>query len=138
MGKTATLKVQGRELRVSNLSQVSQVDICGNLWQRKVMKTVPRAIALIAGLVVFLAGVPNTCKAESYERNAETILADVFIYRPAGVLLTATGTALFVVVLPASAIMGGTRHTANTLVKTPFKFTFRRPIGTDLREYVDP
>src|SRR2546426_530220 len=103
-----------------------------------IMKTCPRAVALIVGLVIFSSSVSNTCKAADYEQKAETILADVFVYRPAGVVLTAAGSVLFAAIFPATAIMGGTRHTADVLVKTPFKFTFRRPIGTDLRDYVDP
>src|SRR5437764_1062324 len=102
------------------------------------MKTFARTVALTLGLVIFSSSLPNTCKAaDSYEKKAGTLAADVFIYRPAGVLLTVTGAALFVLILPATAISGGTRDTANTLVKTPYKFTFRRPIGTDLRDYVD-
>jgi hypothetical protein len=102
------------------------------------MKTFTRTVALTIGLLVFSASFPNVCKADSYENRAGTIAADVFIYRPVGIVLTVTGTALWVLILPATAICGGTRDTAYTLVKTPANFTFCRPIGTDLRDYVDP
>src|SRR5262245_35294216 len=101
------------------------------------MKTPPTTLALLLGLVILFVGFPVTGRAESYEDQTETILADVIVYRPAGVLLTAAGSALFVVILPFSAIVGGTKHTARTLVKTPFDFTFRRPMGTDLRDYAE-
>ena len=101
------------------------------------MKIVPRAVALTLGAVIALSILPNRCQASSYEEKAETIAADVFVYRPAGVILTAGGTALFLLILPATLISGGTKDTAKTLVKTPFRFTFRRPIGTDLRDYLD-
>ena len=101
------------------------------------MKNFSRVLILALGLAIFSAGFPTTCKADSYEKKAGTIAADVFVFRPAGVLLTLGGSALFVLILPATAISGGTKDTANTLVKTPFNFTFRRPIGTDLRDYVD-
>jgi hypothetical protein len=101
------------------------------------MKTFPRAVALVLGLAMLCSTFPNSSRAESYEEKTETILADVIVYRPAGVVLTAAGTGLFLLVLPFSAIVGGTRSTGHTLVKTPFNFTFRRPIGTDLRDYVD-
>src|SRR5437588_10188946 len=97
-----------------------------------VMKT-SKVVALLLGFVIFSAGFPSICQADTYEEKTQTILADVVVFRPAGVLLTVTGAALFLAILPASAIVGGTKETARTLVKTPFKFTFRRPIGTDLR-----
>src|ERR1051326_8267938 len=100
------------------------------------MKTLPRAVSLTLGLAIMCASFPNTCKAD-YEERVGTIAADVIVYRPARVVLNATGTALFLVILPFSAIVGGTKSTARTLVKTPFDFTFRRPMGTDLRDYVD-
>src|SRR2546421_8667232 len=97
----------------------------------------PKVIALTLALAVLSLGLPNRCKADGYEERVGTIAADVFVYRPAGVILTAAGSVLFVAIFPATLISGGTRHTARTLVKTPFKFTFRRSIGTDLRDYVD-
>ena len=103
-----------------------------------IMKTLPRAIALIVGTAIVLCSFPESGKAgSSYEEKAGTIAADVFVYRPAGIILTAGGSALFLLILPATLISGGTKDTAHTLVTTPFKFTFRRPIGTDLRDYID-
>src|SRR5438270_10068493 len=101
----------------------------GNMANEFNMKT-SKAVALLLGLGIFSSDFPSICHADDYEDKAETILADVVVYRPAGVLLTVTGTALFLAILPASLIAGGTKDTARTLVKTPFKFTFRRPIGT--------
>jgi hypothetical protein len=102
------------------------------------MKTSTSTVALTLGLVVLFSSFSNTCKADSsYEKKAGTIAADVFVFRPSGVLLMVTGTALFVLIVPATWISGGTRDCANTLVKTPYQFTFRRPIGTDLRDYID-
>jgi len=101
------------------------------------MKTFPKSIALAVALAVFVCSFPTPARAESYEQKTETLLADVLVYRPAGVILTAAGTGLFVLILPVSAIVGGTKSTARTLVRTPFRFTFRRPMGTDLRDYLD-
>jgi hypothetical protein len=101
------------------------------------MNILSRAVALTLGLIIAACSLPNRSQASSYEEKAETIAADVFVYRPAGVILTAGGTALFVLILPATLIAGGTRDTAKTLVKTPFNFTFRRPIGTELDDYLE-
>ncbi len=101
------------------------------------MKRLPKLVALTLGLVLFSSGFANNCRAESYDEKVGTIAADVFVFRPVGVLLTVGGTALYALIFPATLIAGGTKDTARTLVKTPFDFTFRRPIGTDLRDYVD-
>jgi hypothetical protein len=101
------------------------------------MKSYKRSLALSLGLIVLALSFPNISKADSYEKKAGTIAADVFVWRPAGVVLTAGGSVLYALIFPATLISGGTKDTANTLVKTPFKFTFCRPIGTDLRDYVD-
>ncbi len=101
------------------------------------MKKASKVLAFLLGVMVFCSTLPNTCNAENYERDAGDIAADVLIYRPAGLILTIGGSVLFVVALPVAAITGGTKKTANTLVATPFKFTFCRPIGTDLRDYME-
>jgi len=96
-----------------------------------------KLIGLVAGVVVLFWGFPNISRADTYEQKAGRIAADVLVWRPAGIILTIGGGALFVVALPFSAIAGGTKQTAKTLVVTPYNFTFRRPVGTDLRDYVD-
>ena len=101
------------------------------------MKIIPRVIAVALGLAVFGASCPATSKANTYENKVGTIAADVFVFRPAGVVLTAGGSVLYALIFPATLISGGTKDTAKTLVATPFNFTFRRPIGTDLRDYLD-
>lgn len=104
------------------------------------MKKGCKVLQVTLGILVFTVGFSSPCEAqsyESYEKKAGTIAADVLVYRPAGVILTVGGAALFLIALPISAIAGGTKKTAHTLVATPFNFTFRRPMGTDLRDYVE-
>src|SRR5262245_40212093 len=94
----------------------------------------PRVTALTVGTLLTLSSFSTTGRAQGYEEHAETILEDVLVWRPAGVVLTVGGAGLFALIYPATLISGGTRDCARTLVKTPFNFTFRRPIGTDLRD----
>ncbi len=96
-----------------------------------------KIVGIVVGLVVLAWGFPNVSQADTYEQKAGRVAADVLIYRPAGLLLTIGGSALFLVALPISSIAGGTKQTAKTLVVTPYKFTFQRPVGTDLRDYRD-
>ncbi len=100
------------------------------------MKKGSKLLGLALGAIVFCSTLPNSCNAaENYERDSGRIATDVLIYRPAGLILTVGGSALFLLALPVTAISGGTKRTAHTLVETPFNFTFNRPIGTDLRKY---
>jgi hypothetical protein len=96
-----------------------------------------RLLGIVIGVVVLLWGFPGSSRADTYENKAGKVAADVLVWRPAGLILTIGGGALFVIALPISAIAGGTKKTAHTLVVTPYKFTFERPVGTDLRDYVD-
>ncbi len=85
---------------------------------------------LVAGSLLMA----QTSFAENYEEKAGKIVADAFIFRPAGLLLTLGGSVVFVVVLPIALIGGGTKEAADTLVKQPFDYTFKRPLGSDLYE----
>lgn len=66
---------------------------------------------------------------DSYERDAGNILSDVVIFRPAGLIMTVGGSAIFLAALPFSSAFGGTKKVAQTLVKTPARWTFERPFG---------
>ncbi len=102
------------------------------------MKTKGKLLAAALVATVLWYGTPNTCYArDKYEHDAGAVAADVLVYRPAGIILTVGGSALFVLALPFSAIAGGTKHAAKTLVQTPWNLTFHRPVGTNMKEYVD-
>ena len=61
--------------------------------------------------------------------SAEAIIADGLILRPAGVLATVVGSALFVVTLPFSAPTRSVDKAAQKLVVDPARYTFVRPLG---------
>jgi hypothetical protein len=56
-------------------------------------------------------------------------ILDLFVARPLGLAATAAGSGLFVVAWPFAAATSTVNETANTLVVTPAKFTFVRPVG---------
>jgi hypothetical protein len=60
---------------------------------------------------------------------AGNVLLDMFIMRPVMLLGTAVGAATFLVSLPFSALGGNVGDSAETLVKEPAVYTFRRPLG---------
>jgi hypothetical protein len=58
-----------------------------------------------------------------------TIAADVLVVRPACLVATIVGSALFVVALPVAAASKSIKPTARALVVAPAKATFTRPLG---------
>ena len=68
-------------------------------------------------------------KSAPKEFAAEKMVADLILVRPAGILATVFGSAVFIVALPFSLLGGNTEATYQSLVAAPAKFTFQRPIG---------
>lgn len=61
--------------------------------------------------------------------EGEVILGDLVFQRPLGFCSFVFGTAVFVVALPLAVITNSTRQTAEVLIKEPFDYTFKRPLG---------
>lgn len=86
---------------------------------------------LLISCVVLAFGV----KAQAVEytvqgqATASSMLADIFVARPLGVISTATGTAVFIVSLPFSALGHNVDTALDEMVIRPVKFTFTRPLG---------
>ena len=64
------------------------------------------------------------------------VTADALVVRPACLVATVIGSAVFVVALPVAAISKSVKKTANTLVVKPASATFIRPLG-DMGALVD-
>ena len=67
--------------------------------------------------------------AASSDIDGVDIVIDTVALRPLGIVSTAFGTAFFVVSLPFAAITGSVGTSFELLVKDPFDYTFRRPLG---------
>ena len=88
------------------------------------MKT--KILSAACVLAIFSASV-TPCRADS--NKPVKIIADVAVLRPAGLVATAVGSVFFVLSLPFSAATHSIKETAHTLVITPAKATFTRPLG---------
>ncbi len=55
--------------------------------------------------------------------------ADALVVRPACLVATVVGSAVFVVALPAAALSKSVKKAADTLVVKPANATFTRPLG---------
>jgi hypothetical protein len=72
----------------------------------------------------------------SGDTDATSVAVDVLVARPVSFTLTVVGSVLFVVSLPFSAGSGCVDKAADTLVKSPAKDTFTRPLG-DFEGFLD-
>jgi hypothetical protein len=64
--------------------------------------------------------------------SEEEALAEVVV-RPLGFAGLVVGSAVFLVTLPASILVGGSDKMAEVLVKRPYQFTFQRGMGEGLK-----
>jgi hypothetical protein len=87
----------------------------------------PLAICLITALVLISFG--TEALAVGNDSIAAAMIADTAFARPLGLASTIAGSAVFLVSLPFSALGGNASTALQKLVKDPFVFTFKRPLG---------
>ncbi|SPE51822.1 conserved exported hypothetical protein [Verrucomicrobia bacterium] len=91
------------------------------------MKT--RLFTLLCVLAIGSLSVTPARANNDYNHDMFTVVADTVIVRPGCFAATIIGSAFFVVTLPIAAASKSVKKTAHTLVLTPGKFTFTRPLG---------
>jgi hypothetical protein len=89
-------------------------------------------------LAVALTATASLVRGEDAYSNREVtgdmIAADILLARPAGLVATVVGTAIFIVGLPFTLINGDTELAAQKLVVEPANYTFRRPLGEGIKD----
>lgn len=80
-------------------------------------------------LVLAMLFSPAPAFAASSDIDATDVVIDTIILRPLGIVSTVLGSAFFVVSLPFAVITGSVGTSYEVLVKDPFVYTFRRPLG---------
>ena len=90
------------------------------------MKRLTRAVLLLS--LACLVSVPAQAGRED-EPTALAMFGDLIVARPLGAVITAVGTAVFVVSLPLTALGGNVGQSAGTLVAGPAAETFMRCLG---------
>jgi hypothetical protein len=92
--------------------------------ERLIMKT--KILTIVCVCLMGLGGM-NTSRADS--QDPLMVVGDVALARPGCFLATIVGAVVFVVALPIAATSGSVKQTADTLVLTPARATFTRPLG---------
>jgi hypothetical protein len=91
-------------------------------------------ILLLVGLVVCPFGSAVVAQDEfarfpTEERSAESMVFDLALLRPAGLVGIVFGTGAFILSLPFSALAGNTGEAFQRLMADPARYTFKRPLG---------
>jgi hypothetical protein len=92
---------------------------CGSKMKTSII-TAACVMALFAG---------SLTPAQAADNTSLAVAADAVIARPACLVATIVGSALFVVCLPAAIPSKSVKKVAETLVVAPAKATFTRPLG---------
>jgi hypothetical protein len=88
-----------------------------------------KKMVIVAFTVLALISTSVPALADDGASVATAMIADVIIARPAGIVATVLGSAVFIVALPFAALSRSVEPVAQTLVVAPFQFTFTRPVG---------
>ena len=85
---------------------------------------------LTTAICVLTISLSGAAYGSEYDDNGSlSVAADAVVVRPACLVATVLGSAIFVVVLPVAAISKSVKTTAHALVAKPAKATFTRPLG---------
>lgn len=93
---------------------------------------------LITTMCVLTVGFGSVAPSSASEKGGPMeVAADAIVVRPACLVATVVGSAVFVVALPWAALSKSVKRTADTLVVKPANATFTRPMGDvdALKEY---
>ncbi len=93
--------------------------------------------SIVGVFLSVLLSLPQLSLATTVEEkpSALAMTGDLLIARPLLMVITAVGTAVFIVALPFSALGGNTKESAETLVAEPFEATFIRCLGCTTAGY---
>jgi len=92
---------------------------------------------LLTTICVLAVGFGSTASSfAGEESNPLEVTADVLVVRPACLVATVVGSAVFVIALPAGLLSNSVHKMADTLVVKPAKATFTRPVG-DMEDLMD-
>lgn len=95
-------------------------------------------ILLLVGLTTSMSLARAHDNVDRRTASPEAIVMDTLVARPAGMVATVAGTAVFIVALPFSLLTGDTADVARKLVAAPAGYTFTRPLGEGIFSEMQP
>ena len=95
------------------------------------LKSLITALFIAIFLTVSLPGVAMANESGTEQGDGATIVFDLLVLRPIGLVATVVGTGFFVLALPFSLPTGSVGKTYTALIKEPAEFTFWRTMGEE-------
>jgi hypothetical protein len=95
-------------------------------------KNKPIVLLALGAFLLTSLSLPVFAQEEDFraaEISGGTVMLDLIILRPLGVIAQIGGLALCAVALPVGGIMGNSEQVAEKLIVEPAKFTWGRPLG---------
>ncbi len=97
------------------------------------IQTISVCLTLIFCIVFSGANASDDQYHQSYNQDilsdGEKMVLDAVVMRPAGLLTTIAGTAIYTISLPFSLLGGNEKQAREHLVNEPARYTFKRPLG---------
>jgi len=88
------------------------------------------AVIMVSCTFASVAGAQDEyARFPTEERSAESMVFDLFLVRPAGLVGIVFGTGVFILSLPFSAMAGNNEEAFQRLMADPARYTFKRPLG---------
>ncbi len=88
-----------------------------------------RAWRWLTGCVIALTLGASPLRAETASASGSDMFLDLVVTRPLGLLCVVVGSAAFVIALPFTIPSRSVDQAAEELVKKPYRYTFKRPLG---------
>jgi hypothetical protein len=89
----------------------------------------------VCGILILVLALVFLCSPVCWARDGledEPVIGDLLLAKPVGFAALVVGTVTYVVTLPVTLPFGWHGKSAEALVKKPYRFTFKRPLGEDL------
>jgi len=119
---------------LSLLFQVFLTNTASHFEGGTMLKTTKNSLVLMLIALLLLAplGTAVTAAEKSLREGEEKsgkMVADLLLVRPAGIVATILGGAVFILGSPFSALGGNIKETYEQLLVAPARYTFVRPLG---------
>lgn len=88
-----------------------------------------RARRWLNGCAIALTIASSLALAQNGNPSGSDMFVDLVVTRPLGLIAVVAGSAAFVVALPFTIPSGSVDQAAEEMVKKPFRYTFKRPLG---------
>jgi hypothetical protein len=91
---------------------------------------------LAAALLLYVfTGSPAFSAVTEEAPSGRAVVIDIMLVRPLSLAATVIGAGVFIIGLPFTIPSSSVDVAARKLIVEPFRFTFARPLGEEMRDY---